>query len=201
MVWVGRRPGIYPSWDDCRNQTHGFEGARYKAFPSMAQAEEALTRGYSATAKATPDRSLQGANLFNARPVMESISVDAAWNTVSKVMEYRGVFTDSRKEIFRMGPFADATNNIGEFLAIVHAQALQKNKNRKLIVYSDSNTAITWYRNKKANTKLAPTPQNAELFELLKRAEAWLKENSGLPPVLKWKTEAWGEIPADFGRK
>jgi len=39
------------------------------------------------------------------------------------------------------------------------------------------------------------------LFELVKRAEVWLTKNTINRPVLKWETKAWGEIPADFGRK
>jgi ribonuclease HI len=42
---------------------------------------------------------------------------------------------------------------------------------------------------------------NKDLLELIKRAENWLKENSFRNPILKWETKAWGEIPADFGRK
>ena len=39
------------------------------------------------------------------------------------------------------------------------------------------------------------------LFEMLRKAEQWLAENSYSTDVRKWDTEEWGEIPADFGRK
>lgn len=43
-------------------------------------------------------------------------------------MEYRGVDTKTRKQIFIQGPFEEGTNNIGEFLAIVHGLALLKKR-------------------------------------------------------------------------
>jgi len=117
------------------------------------------------------------------------------------VMVYQGVDTQTGQLIFRKGPYEDATNNIGEFLAIVHALALLKQKNNPLPVYTDSITAMKWVRTKRANTKLLPTDANAELFEIIERAENWLKNNEFPNPILKWETKSWGEIPADFGRK
>jgi ribonuclease HI len=127
--------------------------------------------------------------------------VDAAWNTRSGDMEYQGFDYSNGNLLFKKGPFKDGTNNIGEFLAIVHALALLKKQNFTLPIYSDSKTAISWVTKKKANTKLEPTGRNDELFELLKRAEKWLQENSYPNKILKWETEQWGENPADFGRK
>lgn len=127
--------------------------------------------------------------------------MDAAWNTVSGDMEYRGVYTWNAEEIFHRGPYPDGTNNIGEFLALVHALALLEKNKKNSPVYSDSRTAITWVRKKRANTKLEPTSKNAILFDLIARAENWLQEHSFKNPILKWETQDWGEIPADFGRK
>jgi ribonuclease HI len=135
------------------------------------------------------------------KPVLKSICVDAACSGNPGVMEYRGVDTVTGKEIFRQGPFDDATNNIGEFLAIVHALAFLKNQNSNIPVYSDSNTAFSWIKSKNAMTKLDKTYKNDKVFELIERAEIWLRNNKYENQVLKWKTEIWGEIPADFGRK
>ncbi len=135
------------------------------------------------------------------KPVYPSIAVDAAWNTATGDMEYRGVIAQTGQELFRLGPYFDGTNNVGEFLAIVHALALLKKKQSDLPIYTDSNTAISWVRKKKANTTLQKTDRNGILFELLERAEKWLHENSWKNRILKWETHVWGEIPADFGRK
>ena len=58
-----------------------------------------------------------------------------------------------------------------------------------------------WVKKKKCNTKLKKTSKNARIFELVTRAEHWLKNNTYNTKVVKWETKAWGEIPADFGRK
>jgi len=198
VVWKGKTPGIYTSWDDCRQQVHGTEGAMYKAFDSLAAAEAAFQEA--------PQKHIYKKNETVSRKttsgiIQDSISVDAAWNTATKDMEYRGVYTWNAEEIFHRGPFPDGTNNIGEFLALVHALALLEKNGKNSPVYSDSRTAIAWVRNKRANTKLEPTSRNAELFDLITRAENWLREHTVSNPVLKWETEVWGEIPADFGRK
>ena len=116
-------------------------------------------------------------------------------------MEYRGVVTKSKKQLFIQGPFEEGTNNIGEFLAIVHGLAYLKKKKSDVIIYTDSKTAISWVKKKKCNTKLERTEKNKSLFELVDRAVTWLKANSYQTTIVKWETKAWGEIPADFGRK
>ena len=118
------------------------------------------------------------------------------------MMEYRGVDVPTGVELFRQGPFPDATNNIGEFLAIVHALALFHNQgNDHTAIYSDSKTALAWIRAKQCRTKLARTDANARLFEIVGRAERWLATHTWRNALLKWDTAQWGDIPADFGRK
>lgn len=133
--------------------------------------------------------------------IKESLSVDAACSGNPGRMEYRGVDTGTGRVIFHVGPFEQATNNIGEFLALVHALALLKKQNLNLPVYSDSVTARAWVRNKKCKTTLERSPANRPVFELVERAEIWLQNNTCSNPVLIWDTKNWGEIPADFGRK
>ena len=133
--------------------------------------------------------------------IRASLSVDAACSGNPGRMEYRGVYTDSGEEIFHVGPFEQGTNNIGEFLALVHGLALLKKQNSPLPVYSDSVSAMAWVRNKKAKTTLIKNEVNQSLFELVERAEKWLKTNTYTTTILKWETQDWGEIPADFGRK
>ena len=129
-----------------------------------------------------------------------SLAVDAACSGNPGPMEYRGVHIASRQEIFHFGPMK-GTNNIGEFLAIVHGLALLKKKGFDMPIYSDSANAISWVRQKKCKTKLPRTPETEELFLLIERAEKWLQGNTYTTRILKWETKEWGEIPADFGRK
>ena len=130
----------------------------------------------------------------------EALAVDAACSGNPGPMEYRGVHLPSGKQVFHFGPI-QGTNNIGEFLAIVHALALMKQKGVKMTIYSDSRTALAWVRNRKAKTTLQHTPETERALELVARAEQWLRTNGVDVPIEKWDTDNWGEIPADFGRK
>lgn len=200
VVWEGRKKGIYTNWDDCKKQIEGFQGAKYMSFENEKEAITALSDnlnkyiGQKAKAK-------KKVNPNAPPPIRESVVVDAAWNTRTGDMEYQGFDFKTGKLLFKKGPYQDGTNNIGEFLAIVHALALLKKHNINLPIYSDSRTAMSWVRKKTANTKLERTPRNTELFELTKRAEEWLRTNTYQNPILKWDTDNWGENPADFGRK
>ena len=128
-------------------------------------------------------------------------AVDAACSGNPGPMEYRGVDLATGMELFRFGP-VQGTNNIGEFLAIVHALALMKRRGVVgKVVYTDSVSGLAWVRNKKAKTLLRRDAQTEKALELVARAETWLKENAVATPVVKWRTAEWGEIPADFGRK
>jgi ribonuclease HI len=204
VVWEGHKPGIYDSWDECKKQIKNYPKAKYKAFPTLVAAKQALGGNpFDFFNKKDPSLTINLAGLDeNApKPVFPSISVDAACNGSPGDMEYRGVDTQSGREFFRQGPYPDATNNVGEFLAIVHALAFLKQNGSSLPIYTDSITAISWVRKRKSGTKLALTSRNAKVFELLSRAESWLKENTWKNPILKWETHIWGEIPADYGRK
>ncbi|MEM7030115.1 MAG: ribonuclease H family protein [Chloroflexota bacterium] len=204
VVWKGRQTGVFEKWDDCKAQVDGFAGAEYKSFSSRVLAEAAFAESYEdykgkdfskVETLSEEERRRIGA------PILRSYAVDAACSGVPGPVEYRCVDTQTGAEIFRRGPFPDGTNNIGEFLAIVHALAVCQQKKSKRPIYSDSKIAINWVRNKACRTKQMSTAKNEELFALIIRAEAWLAENEYANPIYKWETKAWGEIPADFGRK
>lgn len=202
-VWKGKRPGIYDTWKDCKAAIDGFKGAQYKSFTSFAEAKKAYNGNYAdyKGKKKQPGKLSAADALKYGTPNYNSISVDAASSGNPGVMEYQGVDTKTGKKLFRQGPFQQGTNNIGEFLAIVHGLAyLKKNKSDR-IIYTDSRTAMSWVRKKYCNTKLEENAKNKELFEMIRRAVEWLKTNSYSTPVVKWETKVWGEIPADFGRK
>lgn len=206
VVWVGNNPGIYETWEDCKLQVENFPGARYKGFKTREEAIMAL-RGDNESEMGIL-RSIANANRrivnYEAFPdiVVDSIAVDAACSGNPGVMEYRGVSVRTGEQIFHKGPFPHATNNIGEFLAIVHALALMKQQgNATMPIYSDSRTGMAWVRDRVCKSKLAPSAKNAELLKIVRRAEVWLQSNTYSNRIIKWNTEEWGEIPADFGRK
>ncbi|MCB0457364.1 MAG: ribonuclease H family protein [Flavobacteriaceae bacterium] len=204
VVWYGNPAGIFASWEECQRSIKGVKGAQFMSFESFAEAKTAYHKEYSdykgKGGKSKKILSEEDKKNFG-EPNLYSISVDAASSGNPGKMEYRGVDTQTHQQLFYQGPFAQGTNNIGEFLAIVHGLALLKQKNSDRIIYTDSNIAMGWVKKKKCNTKLKPSPKNQALLELVTRAESWLKNNSYTTKILKWETKAWGEIPADFGRK
>lgn len=213
VVWVGAQPGVYTTWEECQAQVKGHAGAKYKAFESMAAAQEAFQKGPEAAPPKPKEESavqttIDDLGLTNfeqlpenvEKPVMNSLAVDAACSGNPGVMEYQGVYVPTRSQVFHFkAPLG--TNNIGEFLAIVHGLAYIKKNNLDLVIYSDSVNAINWVRNKRCRTKLPFNDNTAPLYEVIQRAEAWLHNNTYTTEIRKWETELWGEIPADFQRK
>ena len=201
VVWKGVEPGIYDSWTDCQLQIKGYKGALYKSFDTREEAEKALAappHHYLHPKKETEHQPLE--QRLPSGFDLNCLAVDAACSGNPGPMEYRGVYLLTGQEIFHFGPVY-GTNNIGEFLAIVHALALLKQKGIQMPVYSDSRNALSWVKQKKCKTKLERSAKTEDLFRLIERAEKWLKENTYTTPLLKWETEKWGEVPADFGRK
>ncbi|WP_308993630.1 ribonuclease H family protein [Mariniflexile litorale] len=203
-VWKGHKTGVFETWKDCKVQITNFEGAQYKSFETLETAKEALKNNYFnyIGKKSSFKSELSSIQLKKiGQPNYNSISVDAASSGNPGIMEYRGVDTKTKKQLFIQGPFEEGTNNIGEFLALVHGLALLKKNNSDRILYTDSRTAMSWVQKKRCNTKLEPNQKNKALFELIDRAVNWLKTNTYTTVIVKWETKAWGEIPADFGRK
>lgn len=198
VVWEGYEPGIYSTWQECKLKIQNYPNAKYKSFSSLEEAKDAYNMGFYSYQK----QKKQFIKSFSTEGIeWNSIAVDAASSGNPGKMEYRGVVTKTKQVLFHMGPFPNGTNNIGEFLALVHGLAFLKGKKSELPVYTDSKIAMSWIRQKKCKTKLAQNSKNEKLFELIKRAEIWLSKNKFNNPILKWETKAWGEIPADFGRK
>lgn len=127
-------------------------------------------------------------------------AVDAACSGNPGPMEYRGIDLATGQVIFHFGPM-HGTNNIGEFLAIVHALALMQQHGISKAIYSDSVNAMLWVKKRQCKTKLERTPETEPLYQIIARAERWLKTHQYTTPILKWETKKWGEVPADFGRK
>ncbi len=215
VVWRGRVPGVYDDLEDAMAQVEGFQGASFKSFGSAAEAAEAYRKGERKETRDDLSRLIAGASehrlpkagepdYFQFHEIdLNGWAVDASCLGNPGKMEYRGVELMSGRELFKVGPFEQSTNNIGEFLAIVHALALQKQMGESHTIYSDSKTGMAWVRNRKVKTQLTRNARNEKSFKMMERALSWLNSNpaSGYPKILKWETDRWGEVPADFGRK
>ncbi len=201
VVWKGRKTGVFTTWEECSSQVTGFNGAEYKSFENREAAEAAFRSAYEEfKGKRVPTVSPAVLEIIG-KPIEDSYSVDASCIGSPGPMEYQCVHTTTSQQIFHQGPFENGTNNIGEFLAIVHALALFKKRGITAPIYTDSETALIWVKHKKCKTKLPPDEMNRPIFELIARAEDWLHKNEYPNELLKWDTNAWGEIPADYGRK
>lgn len=201
VVWKGRHPGIFDNWEVCKREIIGCKGALFKGFPDLKSAEEAYKMGYEAFKNLNPTLKSGIMIQSDEKPITQAIAVDAACAGNPGKMEYRGVFVETKTEVFHSPVFENGTNNIGEFLAIVHALSWQKKNGLHYPIYSDSVNAQLWVKQKKCKTKLQPNDKNAVLFHWIQQAENWLANNTIDVPIIKWRTEIWGEIPADFGRK
>ena len=217
VVWQGRKPGIYSDWDACKDQVVGVQGAQYKGFDSMAEAEAVIRLPYSSVVRVEsgerrvesgkPSALVIDENGMTAvkpgtenPPVLDALAVDAACSGNPGVMEYQGIYIPTRTRVFHYRA-EKGTNNIGEFLAIVHGLSYLKKHRLNQIIYSDSVNAISWVRQKVCKSKLVEDASTAELWDYIHRAENWLRTNSYTTEIRKWDTDNWGEIPADFGRK
>ncbi len=198
VVWHGLNPGIYDNWADCLAQVKSFPNAKYKAYSTLKEAESAYNTSYEIN-KVIKNRQHEN---WRDSVIPGSIAVDAACSGNPGDMEYRGVDLDRGIELFHIGPLSKGTNNIGEFLALVHALALlKKSSDSKTAIYSDSKIAMNWVKRRQINTQLKFDKNNLAIKELIQRAINWLESNNYSNKILKWDTEKWGENPADFGRK
>ena len=216
VVWQGKRPGIYTDWETCKAQVVGVQGAQYKSFDTMAEAESALRMPYSSvvasTARATASAGTPGVLFVDENgmtavrpgtenpPVLDALAVDAACSGNPGVMEYQGVYIPTRTRVFHY-KHPKGTNNIGEFLALVHGLSYLKKHGLKQLIYTDSVNAMSWVRQRQCKSKLPVDAATADLWDYVHRAENWLKQNTFTTEIRKWDTDHWGEIPADFGRK
>ncbi len=210
VVWQGVSPGVYDNWNAAQQQIKGYPDAKFKSFKTEEEARRAFQGNYEDyifKSKNSPSKK----KISNWRMLDESIqaeinldaiAVDAACSGNPGLMEYQGVEVESGLQLFHFGPAKHGTNNIGEFLGLVHGLAyLQLTNEVNRSIYTDSRIAIGWVKKKKAKTTIPHNPKTAKLHELIRRAENWLESHTYKNEILKWDTDRWGEIPADFGRK
>lgn len=124
------------------------------------------------------------------------IATDGAHSTRERLTRFRAVDLSSGKELFREST-GNWTNNVGEFLGIVAAvKYIIEHPDMPRVIYSDSKTAITWYRDcKTASSRHCPTLLKAEIFLKV------MEEKTRDIRVEYWDNRLWGENPADFGNK
>lgn len=127
---------------------------------------------------------------------LTGIATDAAHSTINGLTRYRAVDLQSGTQLF-IEELGNQTVNIGEFLAVVHAaKYIIEHDFTPRVIYTDSITALTWFRNKQTASK----KRNIDLkkAELFLRVMSYQIDNI---EVHHWNNSVWGETPADFGEK
>ncbi len=194
VVREGKKTWIFDSRDECQKYVLWFAGAKYKSFSSQEEARQALEGG--------PEEFYNKKQWHEKDIPFEknSIAVDAACSGNPWETEYKWIDLQSGKMIFHK-KFDLGTNNIGEFLAIVHWLVYLNENGLDMNIYSDSKRAIKWIWDGKCKTHLKKDKNSESIFLIIKRAEEWLKNNKWKNKILKRDTANRWEIPADFGRK
>lgn len=213
VVWTGRKPGIYTSWADCQEQTNKFPQAKFKSYESWDLAKKAFHEGARLHWGSEDKRNVRKGPTYgktNSKKSNTLVSNEIDYNSISVdvgtrgnpgPVEYQGVDTRTGKVIFSHGPVGKGTNNLGEFLAIVHALAYLNKIGSNKTIYTDSRNAMKWVREKAVSTTLKRDASTKEIWNLVDRALHWLHQHTYENKILKWETKKWGEIKADYGRK
>ena len=130
-----------------------------------------------------------------ARPT-QGITTDGAHSTKNRVTRFRAVDISTGEELF-VKHLGNQTINIGEFLAVVEAlRYILENDYYPRVIFTDSATAIAWFKQKRTASKKRNTA--------LLKAEVFLKAFAVEIATIElhhWDNREWGEIPADFGEK
>ena len=196
VVWRGRKPGIYTSWEACKAQVEGYPNALFKAYPTLAMARRAFALGPEALR-------MPLWALAEPGPQLPALVVDAAAPLAAGgPVEMQGVWLRPGPEEVRAfhDRLEEGTTNAGEFLALVGGLALLHRQRQTMPVYTDSAVALAWFRKGGPPEKVRRRwPEEAR--RRVERAMAWLAQHPGPWDVRLWDTRNWGENPADFGRK
>ena len=200
VVWKWKKIWIFDSRNECKECVNGYSDAKYKWFSGKEDAEIALNEWWE---KYYEVKKTEKKDIVKNEEIpffAESIAVDAACSGNPGEMEYRWIDLQTWEEIFHE-KFKIWTNNIWEFLAIIHWLKFLWDDNR--VIYSDSRIAISRVNQWKCKTQINSNKNSdfSKTLDAIERAGNWLKENWIKHKILKWNTKDWWEIPADFGRK
>ncbi|GHW02977.1 ribonuclease H [candidate division SR1 bacterium] len=199
VIRKGKENGIFTSRDAVKPLVSGFVDAKFKSFSSEKDALEAFNSSreqYYGQGTGSIWKKYLNNPSIDVPFDTSFIAVDAACSGNPGKLEYRGVEVRSGKELFHY-QFEMGTNNIGEFLAIVEGMKIKGCKG----IYSDSKIAMSWINEGKCKSLLRAEQPFLSIWKTVDEAEERLKNQISLPIVVKRKTNEWGEIPADFGRK
>ncbi len=196
VVWKGRTPGIFTTWNECKAQVDGFAGAKYKSFPTQAEAEAAYSgkpsavpvKPKGATKQAKPNALTQAQ--IDDMPYQVKIFTDGASEpNPGESGTGIAVYRDNKIDTLWYGLYqAMGTNNTAELKGLHHALIMAKEvlaQGNTVAIYCDSKYSIDcitkWAKGwqKKGWTKSGGEIKNLDIiqpaFELYQQIEADIK--------------------------
>ena len=214
----GRKPGIYRTWPEAQAQVSGFNGALYRGFPTLGEAEEWFSN------PGRPQKSEAGTKrgTSNDMPLArEGVTIYTDGGSINNpgpggfgVVQ---IYRDQRKEI--TGGFRLTTNNRMELYAVITALRQLEYRDVPVTLYTDSSYVVNginkgWaegWRKKgwiKSDKKPALNPDLwGDLLDLVKPLDiifVWVRGHSGNPlnercDELAVSSARSGDLPPDRG--
>ena len=157
-VRVGRVPGIYLSWDECKKNIDGFSGAVYKSFKTKAEAEAFM--GASAAGKTAVHTSSEKNVADEGLDSLPYAFVDGSYNAATKVYGYGGFLVhDGVREVLQghdddaeMASMRNVSGEVGGSMAAIR-RAIELGIKELVIYYDYMGIEMwadgSWKRNKK----------------------------------------------------
>ncbi len=145
-VKIGRNPGIYTSWEECKKQISHFKGARYKSFETKEEAENYMN-DEAKTFKNDSDMDLSTLKCY--------AFTDGSYNSAMRICGWGAMiienFNDGAKLTTNLTGWCqmkeeDETRNItGELRAVIDTIDYCHNKNRnEITIFYDYQGIECW---------------------------------------------------------
>jgi len=149
VVWAGRRTGIFTDWPTVQKSVDKFSGARFKSFPTRAEAEQAFARGHRAGCRRTKSQQRPGihqADRFDVTIYCDGACEPNPGHAGSGIVVYRN---GKLAELWYGLYHPNGTNNTAELNALYHALRMAEaeiHAGHTVEVCSDSAYAINCIR-------------------------------------------------------
>ena len=157
VVWSGRQTGVFTDWATTQRAVIGYAGARFKSFPTRAEAEEAFAGGSAsvpiksaskppASARNSDRRAAHNAHQFDVSIYCDGACEPNPGNAGSGIVVYRA---GKLEELWYGLYHPRGTNNTAELNALYHALRMAEAEiktGNSVEVCSDSAYAINCIR-------------------------------------------------------
>ncbi len=129
VVWAGRQTGVFTDWATTLRAVDGYAGARFKSYPTRADAEEAFRSGAASVGPKTPSKQKSGTDNSEHRAAHTAHRFDVSIYCDGACEPNPGN-AGSGIVVYRAGKLAElwyglynpmGTNNTAELNALYHA--------------------------------------------------------------------------------